>query len=165
MLSAPATRHPPPATHVKLTDFGLARMVDDVGLTQNGVVAGTPEYMAPEQARGDPVDHRAGLDDPAVGAFTRAMRLVSCALIAACHMHLPAEEPKPLAPPTLMWLATVTFNSVSVPFLMSRPGWTWVESLPKLPLTCSRLLPLPTLRLTLPPLISNRLSPVLAWLA
>ncbi len=46
---------------VKITDFGLARAMDDANLTQSGFVAGSPLYMAPEQARGEALDHRADL--------------------------------------------------------------------------------------------------------
>lgn len=46
---------------VLLTDFGLARTVDDASLTQTGVIAGTPNYMSPEQSNGQPSDHRTDL--------------------------------------------------------------------------------------------------------
>ena len=44
-----------------ITDFGLARAVDDATMTRSGVIAGTPQYMSPEQARGDSIDHRSDL--------------------------------------------------------------------------------------------------------
>jgi hypothetical protein len=50
-----------PTRRVKLTDFGLARAADDASISYSGLVAGTPLYMSPEQARGETLDHRSDL--------------------------------------------------------------------------------------------------------
>ena len=46
---------------VLISDFGLARAADDASVTRSGVIAGTPHYMSPEQARGEAIDVRSDL--------------------------------------------------------------------------------------------------------
>ena len=60
--------------NAKILDFGIAKVIhgdrdDDVKLTQAGVAFGTPVYMSPEQALGNPVDGRADLYAASVMAF------------------------------------------------------------------------------------------------
>jgi hypothetical protein len=69
----------------KISDFGVARVADDVRLTQTGIIPGTPRYMAPEQALCEPLDHRADL-------FS-----LGSVLYALCTGHEPFAGGSPMA--------------------------------------------------------------------
>jgi serine/threonine-protein kinase len=83
---------------VKITDFGLARAMDDASRSQSGVVAGTPQYMSPEQADGESVDHRSDLFS--LGSVLYAMCAGHSPFRAKTTMgvlrRVCDEEPRPL---------------------------------------------------------------------
>jgi serine/threonine protein kinase len=103
---------PGPLGVAKITDFGLARVADGSRLTQAGLLAGTPMYMAPEQAQGEALDHRADLfslgsvlyalctgRDPFPGGNAVVVLRHVCE-----HTPTPIRDVNPAIPP---WLAAV----------------------------------------------------------
>ena len=58
-----------PGGHVKLTDFGIARLTEEPALTGDGQVFGTPSYMSPEQIEGKSIDHRSDLFSTAIVVY------------------------------------------------------------------------------------------------
>ena len=57
----------------KITDFGLAKKLDEAGETQSGSIMGTPAYMAPEQASG-----KIGQLGPATDVYSLGAILYEC---------------------------------------------------------------------------------------
>src|ERR1700722_2857486 len=91
---------------VKVVDFGLAKIRADTSqpsITSPGIVCGTPEYMSPEQARGDVLDARSDLY--AVGVILYQLltgRLPfeadSPTQVVLAHLTRPPQDPRTLAP-------------------------------------------------------------------
>ncbi|MCA9089219.1 MAG: SUMF1/EgtB/PvdO family nonheme iron enzyme [Planctomycetaceae bacterium] len=104
-----------PNLRVKISDFGLARAVDDATMTRSGMIAGTPMYMAPEQARGETLDHRADLF-----SLGSVMYQMACgrppfraANTVAVLKRVCEDTPRPLGdvlPGTPEWLETIIFK-------------------------------------------------------
>lgn len=91
---------------VKVVDFGLATITNQpapIGLNTPGMVCGTPDYMAPEQARGEQVDGRADLYAVGVMLFELLADRLPYedevpARLAMKHIHDPIPDPRELSP-------------------------------------------------------------------
>jgi eukaryotic-like serine/threonine-protein kinase len=94
----------------KVTDFGIARSLDvEHGVTQTGTVLGTSNYIAPEQASGQPIDDRSDVYSFGVVLFELLTGRVpfegeSFVAVALQHINEPAPsvlERRPDTPPRL----------------------------------------------------------------
>ncbi len=88
--------------HVYLMDFGIAKIVEGTGgVTVTGMITGTPQYMAPEQATVSKIDRRAdiyALGIVAYEMFTGRVPFAADTPLAILMKHL--QDPIPLPPPS-----------------------------------------------------------------
>jgi len=91
---------------VKVVDFGLAKLRADTqtpSVTSPGIVCGTPDYMAPEQGRGDPIDGRSDLYAVGVILFQLLTGRLpfeadSPTQVVMMHLTVPVPDPRQVAP-------------------------------------------------------------------
>jgi len=78
-------------THLLLADFGIAKIMGQKGVTKTGTAVGTPEYMAPEQAKGEEIDPRAdiyGLACVLYEALAGRPPFVGPTALSICYQHV-----------------------------------------------------------------------------
>jgi hypothetical protein len=84
-----------------VADFGIARLVQTADMSGDAELVGTPEYMSPEQTRGEPLDGRSDLYSlGVVGYYALSGRLPFTApTVAALLVQQVSKAPPPLAVP------------------------------------------------------------------
>ncbi|MDH3684571.1 MAG: protein kinase [Myxococcales bacterium] len=99
---------------VKIMDFGLAKMMEEVRRAAT-VIGGTPYYMAPEQATGEGVDHRADLYALGVTIFELATGTVPFREgdVTYHHRHTAPPDPRTLVPEIPAALAELILQLMS----------------------------------------------------
>jgi serine/threonine-protein kinase len=104
---------------VKVVDFGLAKVRADVApsVTMPGIVCGTPDYMAPEQGRGDPPDFRSDLYSTGVLLYQMVTGRLpfeadSPTQVVLKHMTEPVPDPRQYTPTMGDGLAEVLLRSL-----------------------------------------------------
>ena len=86
---------------VTLTDFGIARAVQETRLTKTGMLVGTPEYMSPEQALGQEADHRTDIYSLGIVVYeTLTGRVPFTATTPPAVLHQQVYDPPP--PPSTL---------------------------------------------------------------
>ncbi len=95
-----------PDRQLKITDFGIARASDGLGLTGTGQVMGTPQYLSPEQARGDTATPASDVYSLGIVAFEclaghRPFDADSPVATALAHLNAPIPDLPPDVPADL----------------------------------------------------------------
>ena len=104
-----------PERQIKITDFGIARASEGLGLTGTGQVMGTPQYLSPEQARGEAATPASDVYSLGVVAFEclaghRPFEAESPVATALAHLQRPGAGP---ARPVPADLATVVRRALA----------------------------------------------------
>jgi serine/threonine-protein kinase len=89
-----------PTGGLKIMDFGIARLKEERGMTAEGTVVGTPDYMSPEQARGQVLDFRSDIYSTGVvlyEVFTGTLPFDGDTPLAVVLKHIQEPPPSPQA--------------------------------------------------------------------